>query len=161
MCLIFIIIFICKINSAKLVSLVQLKHICILYLIFIIICVYNNCTNFSVRIYKWSEWRNTILRLKAIVQKWLNNRTVNNISSIKLYILNVIAKNKKKFYIFSENVQMLKYVSLVTLTLQNALVGLSMRYARTRPGDMFLSSTGKYWVHSSNNIIFKQEIEKK
>ncbi|XP_012350252.1 UDP-galactose translocator [Apis florea] len=37
--------------------------------------------------------------------------------------------------------QILKYVSLITLTLQNALVGLSMRYARTRSGDMFLSST--------------------
>lgn len=37
--------------------------------------------------------------------------------------------------------QTLKYVSLVTLTLQNAMVGLSMRYARTRTGDMFLSST--------------------
>lgn len=35
----------------------------------------------------------------------------------------------------------LKYLSLVTLTLQNAILGLSMRYARTRPGDMFLSST--------------------
>ncbi|XP_043269315.1 transaldolase [Venturia canescens] len=40
-----------------------------------------------------------------------------------------------------QNVQSLKYVSLFTLTLQNALVGLSMRYARTRAGDMFLSST--------------------
>ncbi|CAB0043147.1 unnamed protein product [Trichogramma brassicae] len=39
---------------------------------------------------------------------------------------------------------MLKYVSLVTLTLQNALVGLSMRYARTRSGDMFLSSTAVF-----------------
>nr|CAI5817153.1 unnamed protein product [Callosobruchus analis] len=36
---------------------------------------------------------------------------------------------------------MLKYVSLITLTLQNALLGLSMRYARTRQGDMFFSST--------------------
>ncbi|GJQ88127.1 Csat [Trypoxylus dichotomus] len=35
----------------------------------------------------------------------------------------------------------LKYVSLITLTVQNALLGLSMRYARTRDGDMFLSST--------------------
>lgn len=35
----------------------------------------------------------------------------------------------------------LKYISLVTLTLQNAILGLSMRYGRTRPGDMFLSST--------------------
>ncbi|KAK5650708.1 hypothetical protein RI129_001737 [Pyrocoelia pectoralis] len=37
--------------------------------------------------------------------------------------------------------QTLKYVSLITLTIQNALLGLSMRYARTREGDMFLSST--------------------
>ncbi|XP_050296549.1 UDP-N-acetylglucosamine transporter [Anthonomus grandis grandis] len=35
----------------------------------------------------------------------------------------------------------LKYVSLLTLTLQNAIVGLSMRYSRTRDGDMFISST--------------------
>ncbi|XP_017875801.1 UDP-galactose translocator [Ceratina calcarata] len=39
------------------------------------------------------------------------------------------------------NTQALKYISLVTLTLQNAVVGLIMRYARTRSGDMFLSST--------------------
>lgn len=35
----------------------------------------------------------------------------------------------------------LKLITLVTLTLQNAMVALSMRYARTRPGDMFISST--------------------
>nr|CAG4647202.1 EOG090X098P [Megafenestra aurita] len=35
----------------------------------------------------------------------------------------------------------MKYISLVTLTVQNAALGLSMRYARTRSGDMFLSST--------------------
>lgn len=35
----------------------------------------------------------------------------------------------------------LKYVSLVTLTLQNAILGLSMRYSRTRKGDMYLAST--------------------
>ncbi|XP_014475184.1 PREDICTED: UDP-galactose translocator [Dinoponera quadriceps] len=37
--------------------------------------------------------------------------------------------------------QTLKYVSLITLTLQNAMVSLSMRYSRTRAGDMFLAST--------------------
>ncbi|XP_067007501.2 UDP-N-acetylglucosamine transporter isoform X2 [Anabrus simplex] len=41
----------------------------------------------------------------------------------------------------NRNNLMLKYLSLVTLTLQNAILGLSMRYARTRSGDMFLSST--------------------
>lgn len=35
----------------------------------------------------------------------------------------------------------LKVIALVTLTLQNAIVALSMRYARTRPGDMFIAST--------------------
>ncbi|XP_076227391.1 UDP-galactose transporter [Nomia melanderi] len=38
----------------------------------------------------------------------------------------------------------LKYFSLITLTLQNAIVGLSMRYARTRSDDMFLSSTAVF-----------------
>lgn len=40
--------------------------------------------------------------------------------------------------------QTLKYVSLVTLTGQNALLGLSMRFARTRPGDMFISTTAVF-----------------
>lgn len=35
----------------------------------------------------------------------------------------------------------MKYVSLAVLTIQNAMLGLSMRYVRTKPGDMFLSST--------------------
>ena len=35
----------------------------------------------------------------------------------------------------------LKYVSLLTLTFQNAILGLSMRYSRTRPGDMFFEGT--------------------
>lgn len=35
----------------------------------------------------------------------------------------------------------LKVTSLVVLTLQNAILGLSMRYARTRNGPMFISST--------------------
>jgi len=40
--------------------------------------------------------------------------------------------------------QTLKYMSLVTLTGQNAMLGLSMRYARTRPGDMFISTTAVF-----------------
>jgi len=48
-----------------------------------------------------------------------------------------IMKNKE------EN-QRLKYISLITLTGQNALLGLSMRYARTRPGDMFISTTAVF-----------------
>jgi len=35
----------------------------------------------------------------------------------------------------------LRYVSLVVLTLQSVVLGLSMRYARVKPGDMFISST--------------------
>ncbi len=36
---------------------------------------------------------------------------------------------------------MLKYVSLVILCSQNALLILVMRYVRTRAGDMFISTT--------------------
>ncbi|XP_047111039.1 UDP-galactose translocator [Schistocerca piceifrons] len=41
-------------------------------------------------------------------------------------------------------VLILKHLSLITLTLQNAILGLSMRYARTRVGDMFFSSTAVF-----------------
>ncbi|CAH1392462.1 unnamed protein product [Nezara viridula] len=37
--------------------------------------------------------------------------------------------------------RLLKITSLITLTLQNAILGLSMRYARTREGPMFIAST--------------------
>lgn len=37
----------------------------------------------------------------------------------------------------------IKYVSLIILTVQNAALGLSMRYARTRDVEMFSSSAGK------------------
>lgn len=55
----------------------------------------------------------------------------------------------------TENVSLLKYTSLVILTLQNAVVGLSMRYARTRSGDMFLSSTGKLFITTWKFAVFK------
>ena len=40
-----------------------------------------------------------------------------------------------------ETARRLKYISLLTLTAQNAILGLSMRYSRTRPGDMFYEAT--------------------
>ena len=52
-----------------------------------------------------------------------------------------------------KGLEKMKYISLVTLTLQNAALGLSMRYARTRPGDLFLSSTGIWKYNSNNNLI--------
>ncbi|KAK9511751.1 hypothetical protein O3M35_000354 [Rhynocoris fuscipes] len=78
-----------------------------------------------------------------------------------------------------QKVRVLKVTSLVTLTLQNAILGLSMRYARTRDGPMFLSSTAvvmsefvklitclylvylenksiNNWLTSLNNIVIKQ-----
>lgn len=60
-----------------------------------------------------------------------------------------------KIYVI-ENVQTLKYVSLITLTLQNAMVGLSMRYSRTRTGDMFLSSTGN--LNQQYNALYVNKI---
>lgn len=77
----------------------------------------------------------------------------------------------------------LKLLTLMTLTLQNAMVALSMRYARTRPGDMFISSTAvvmaevvkllvclilvyhyeslswKHFMSLLNNTIVKQPID--
>ncbi|XP_022198038.1 UDP-galactose translocator [Nilaparvata lugens] len=41
----------------------------------------------------------------------------------------------------ARKLRFLKVTSLVVLTLQNSILGLSMRYARTRPGELFLSST--------------------
>ena len=35
----------------------------------------------------------------------------------------------------------LKYISLVTLTLQNASLILTIRYSRTLPGDMYIATT--------------------
>ncbi|XP_046683723.1 UDP-N-acetylglucosamine transporter isoform X1 [Homalodisca vitripennis] len=56
----------------------------------------------------------------------------------------------------------LKVVSLVTLTLQNAVLGLSMRYATTRPGDRFLSSTAVFCAElvklsASLFLVYKEE----
>jgi len=41
----------------------------------------------------------------------------------------------------STNNRHMKFISLVTLTFQKALLGLSMRYSRTRSGDMFFAGT--------------------
>lgn len=56
----------------------------------------------------------------------------------------------------TENKNTLKYVSLITLTLQNAVLGLSMRYGRTRHSkdELFFSSTGKI----GNSLLFNFQI---
>ncbi|XP_014779820.1 UDP-galactose translocator isoform X1 [Octopus bimaculoides] len=41
----------------------------------------------------------------------------------------------------TESPKTMKYISLISLTLQNALLALVMRYVRTRPGDLFMSTT--------------------
>ncbi|XP_054260254.1 UDP-N-acetylglucosamine transporter-like [Macrosteles quadrilineatus] len=56
----------------------------------------------------------------------------------------------------------LKVVSLVTLTLQNAVLGLSMRYACTRTGDKFLPSTAVVMAElvklvTSLALVYKEE----
>lgn len=76
----------------------------------------------------------------------------------------------------------LKWLSLLTLTFQNAVLGLSMRYARTQPGDLFLSSTAVVmaelvklvscllitfaqegsivkWIHTLNTQIIQQPVD--
>lgn len=47
----------------------------------------------------------------------------------------------------------IKYVSLVILTLQNAVLGLSMRYARTRDVEMFSSSAAVFMAEVFKLII--------
>jgi len=44
-------------------------------------------------------------------------------------------------HLFAARAYLLRATSLVVLTLQNAVLILVMRYARTRPGDMFYSTT--------------------
>lgn len=58
---------------------------------------------------------------------------MNETNVLSLWFIPLVTVNKNT----------LKYVSLLTLTVQNALLGLSMRYGRTRPGDLFLSTTGE------------------
>ena len=41
----------------------------------------------------------------------------------------------------SSTMEILKYISLLTLTLQKAILDISMRYSRTRGGDMFFEGT--------------------
>ena len=48
---------------------------------------------------------------------------------------------KMKQQMSLETARKLKYMSLLTLTAQNAILGLSMRYSRTRDGDMFYEAT--------------------
>lgn len=53
----------------------------------------------------------------------------------------------------------IKYVSLVILAIQNAALGLSMRYARTRDVEMFSSAAGKNLIsllnilHNANFLL--------
>ena len=51
--------------------------------------------------------------------------------------------------------------SLITLTGQNAVLGLSMRYARTRPGDMFISTTAVLMAETGSFINAKVSPNKK
>ena len=46
-------------------------------------------------------------------------------------------------FILNDFAGYIKYVSLAILTIQNAALGLSMRYARTREVEMFSSTAGK------------------
>lgn len=56
----------------------------------------------------------------------------------------------------------MKYVSLVTLTVQNSAVALSMRYARTRSGEMFIASSAVVMAEvvkllASLLLVYRQE----
>lgn len=76
----------------------------------------------------------------AVSSNWCVD--VDDVPPIRETTMGII-NNFVQFHSIVVNANHLKYISLITLTLQNAILGLSMRYARTRPGDIFLSSTGK------------------
>jgi len=85
-------------------------------------------------------------KVQKTLPTWTRLHKVSIMNIYKCYTLNILWHTYKHWDIYVIGTgQTLKFVSLVTLTVQNAMVGLSMRYSRTRAGDMFLSSTGKYY----------------
>ena len=59
-----------------------------------------------------------------------------------LIAMHIISSAFTTFFLYSENGWCnLKYVSLLTLTVQNASLILTIRYSRTLPGDMYIAST--------------------
>lgn len=67
---------------------------------------------------------------KLVLNEWWGNHSMTVLQMVlRLYCF------------LSETATHLKYFSLVTLMLQNAVFILMMRYVRTRPGDMFMSTT--------------------
>ncbi len=52
----------------------------------------------------------------------------------------------------AETARRLKYISLITLTGQNAILGLSMRYSRTRDGDLFYEATAVLMAEVVRNL---------
>lgn len=58
-----------------------------------------------------------------------------------------------QFLVAAENSNNLKYVSLVTLTLQNALLILTMRYSRLVAGKMYITTTAVVLSEFSKMVI--------
>lgn len=63
------------------------------------------------------------------------------------------AFNIKYYIFFSVAGTFLKYLSLVLLTAQNAIFILSMRYVRTREGDLFFTTTAVILQESIKCLI--------
>ena len=59
---------------------------------------------------------------------------------LKVKILNFLNVNRSILF-FAGTPYMLKYLSLIALTAQNAMVILVMRYVRTRGGEMFMATS--------------------
>ena len=66
-------------------------------------------------------------KLTISVNKMLADNKLTEVAGSYIHIIILLAS--------------LKYISLVTLTVQNAALILWLRYVRTREGDMFLSAT--------------------
>lgn len=81
------------------------------------------------------------LNSKPMRRQWIQSKWIYEVSA-ELSFGSPLKMAKTNLIFPTANANTLKYISLLTLTLQNAILGLSMRYARTRPGEIFLSSTG-------------------
>lgn len=108
-------------------------------------------------VYFWFEWNKKKILLTFVIffSLLLSKMSVFDIINVKsltkLFRMLLVLLHRFLHYSFfamadwTENENTLKYLSLITLTLQNAILGISMRYANTRTSkeDRFFSSTGK------------------
>lgn len=87
------------------------------------------------------------------VDAWLSNSFLGNVTilNIKEFISCLHVFRSRLLYLFSDAA--IKYLSLIVLVIQNASQVLVMRYVRTRPREMFLSTVAIFFAEVVKLII--------